>query len=651
MSFARAWWGQLTDLTSQTLRVWWQVLPKILIAWVSGWLVYRVALTLTAPIQETHPWLTVAIFSCGLVTQLAAIIIAIRIAGQPAGLWETLPARAAAIGRDEPLLKVVSLSLLPFVGVYSVFNGINEATYQLFVHGALESSTVLNPQSATTVLDPTTARQRLTIGAVLVASYLLRRGLEAAAERTGRWAFGLGGALVEGFFSVVLIFGGSRMLGDLGIWLRERVFYGWLLEGKDWLLGILASLHIAIPAFLSWLWQAWTLHLWPLITDAMLAPLLWLAVTGLVFGTYTLSAAELWEKGRQGGFAGPWSRRSRRLARLESRGLSASRGSQTVVLEFVEIFVGDLEARVIPFVQSLRHVLRVGLPFMGAFILLYSLVSAMQPLSYLLMRDLIGGNVFAFWFRVQPPLDLLSGMLGEPLRISLLAVAMTLTLSAVQRSDSSPAAAAHQQAQLAVPPPTRGWPSIGQLVSAIALTLACILAAGALTKVSDSPADTDLRWAAPGETVDLLAGQPMRVTGLDSGTWLEIRGTASPGLVTEAIFLGIDVEMTSRARPVGSIRCELRAAGRDGNPLVVESPVDGHFLTPQLGFTERVRVVFERPVDGLAGSRLHCKPMGFYLAYEPEVVFDLGIDEALQTQLASNAAGMVVPDPQFEVAR
>ena len=39
------------------------------------------------------------------------------------------------------------------------------------------------------------------------------------------------------------------------------------------------------------------------------------------------------------------------------------------------------------------------------------------------------------------------------------------------------------------------------------------------------------------------------------------------------------------------------------------------------------------------------------MAYEPEVVFDLGIDEALQTQLASNAAGMVVPDPQFEVAR
>ena len=649
MSFARAWWGQLTDLTSQTLRVWWQVLPKILIAWVSGWLVYRVALTLTAPIQETHPWLTVAIFSCGLVTQLAAIIIAIRIAGQPAGLWETLPARAAAIGRDEPLLKVVSLSLLPFVGVYSVFNGINEATYQLFVHGALESSTVLNPQSATTVLDPTTARQRLTIGAVLVASYLLRRGLEAAAECTGRWAFGLGGALVEGFFSVVLIFGGSRMLGDLGIWLRERVFYGWLLEGKDWLLGILASLHIAIPAFLSWLWQAWTLHLWPLITDAMLAPLLWLAVTGLVFGTYTLSAAELWEKGRQDGFAGPWSRRSRRLARLESRGLSASRGSQTVVLEFVEVFVGDLEARIIPFVQSLRHVLRVGLPFMGAFILLYSLVSAIQPLSYLLMRDLIGGNVFAFWFRTQPPLDLLSGMLGEPLRISLLAVAMTMTLTAAQRSEQSAAAPAHQPPSV-VRSLTDGRPPIGHVVTALGLTLACILLAGALTKASDSPADTDLRWVAPGETVDILAGQPMRVIGLDSGTWLEIRGTAQPGLVTEAIFLGIDIEMTSRARSIGSIRCELQAPGQDGDPVVVESAVDGQFLTPQLGFTERVRLVFERPVDGLAGSRLHCKPMGFYLAYEPEAVFDLGIDEALQTRLASNATGMVVPEPEFEVA-
>ena len=88
MSFARAWWGQLTDLTSQTLRVWWQVLPKILIAWVSGWLVYRVALTLTAPIQETHPWLTVAIFSCGLVTQLAGSRAG---AGWSEGLSRTCP--------------------------------------------------------------------------------------------------------------------------------------------------------------------------------------------------------------------------------------------------------------------------------------------------------------------------------------------------------------------------------------------------------------------------------------------------------------------------------------------------------------------------------------------------------------------------------
>ena len=642
MSFLRAWWSQLTSLISRTLRVWWQVLPKIIIAWVIGWLIYRIALTLTAPIQETHPWLTVVIFSSGLVAQLAAIIVAIRIAGEPAGLWEALPDAAARIGRDEPLVKVVSLALLPFVGVYSVFGGIDEATYQLFIQGALESTTLLNPQSATTVLDPTTARQRWIIAAVLVGSYLMRRGLETAAERTGRWIFGLVGALVEGFFSVVLIFGGSRMLGDLGVWLRDRVFFGWLLDAQDWIVGVLARLHLSIPAFLSALWHAWTQYLWPLINDAMLAPLLWLAATGLVFGTYLLSAAELWETGGERGVHSPLARRSQRLARLESRGLTASQGSRATILELVEIFVGDLEARIIPFVQSLRHVLRVGLPFMGAFILLYSIVSAIQPLLFLGVRGLMGGNVFGFWLRMQPPLGLLSGIIGEPLRISLLAVAMTMTLT--------PNKQRHDQSALAQPAPA-GRRTAGRRLVAFVVTLACILAAGAVTGKSGGGADTDLKVAAPGETIEVLKGQPMRVTGVDSGTRLEISGDEQEGLVTEALFLGVDVEMSSFARPIGGIGCQLHAPGDDGELVLVDSPVQDSFVTPQLGFTERIRIVFERPADGLTGSRLHCEPTGFYLAFEPEVVLDLGIDDGLQAELASKTGPMVVPDPVFEVAR
>lgn len=707
MSFVRQWWGQLTNLTGQTVQVWWQVLPKVLIAWVAGWLVYRVALTSTASIQETHPWLTIVIFSTGLVTQLAALIVAIRIAGRPAGLWETLPPQVARLGRDEPLLKVVSVSLLPFVGVYAVFNGINEATYQLFIQGAINSATVLNPQSATTVLDPTTARQRLIIGAVLVISYIVKRALEMLADKFGRSVLGLAGALVEGFFSVVLIFGGSRMLGDLGDWLRDRVFYGWLMDAWEALSGFLVSLHIPIPQVISWSWQLWTEHLWPLFSDAMLAPLLWLAAAGLVFGTYTLSAAELWDKGQQRGVSGALARRHERLARLQARGLSASRGSRAVVLEFIEIFVGDIEDRFIPIIQSLRHVLRVGLPFTGAFILLYAVVGAVKSIVFYGLQSIIGGNVFQFWLVMQPPLDLISGVIGEPLRISLLAVAMTATLKAnyhhtparpddlgtdesgasVQRvgaevaGENRPGSSVKtlqqqnsgRRWQAAPAPVSPGLPSAVwgtplanqsgpqaptdhehstvQLLVAGGVTLACVLAAGFVTETVIPEQNTDLRYASVGERLQLVPGQTMQVTGLDAGTWLQINGDMEPAMVTEALFVSVQFQMTSDTHAIAGLTCKLYTPGPDGDLLLAESPVEDMFSTPQPGFTTHAQVVFERPADQLVGAELHCTPSAFYLAYEPEAVIELGIDEATQAELASKNGTLQVSDPVTEVTR
>ncbi len=643
----QAWWRHMTTLTRQTLRVWLRVLPKVLIAWVSGWLIYQMALSLTAPIQDDHPWLTIVIFSIGLVCQLAGIIIGIRLAGEPAGLWDRLPAQAARIGRDEPLLKVVSLALLPFVGVYSVFNGINEATYLLYIYGARESSVVFKPQTATTILDPQTAQQRLVIGAVLLGCYLLRRGLEATADRTGRWFFGLLGALVEGFFSVVLIFGGSRMLGDLGDWIRSRAFYGWVMDFGARIADWLASLHLAIPEFIGSSYRFVTGTLWPLVSEAMLAPLLWLAVAGLVFGTYTLSIADLWEEGRDKGISGPLGRINKRISALGQRGQQASAGSRAVTLEFIEAFVGDLEDRIIPFVQSLRHVLRIGWPFVGAYVLLYSVVAAIEPSTYLLAREIIGGNLFHVWFKILPPIEMLGGMLGEPLRVSLLAVAMTLTIAASQHSEAEQDALdSRAPGAIRAQVPAGEGRRIRRALPIAALTLASLLAAGAITKAIDDPGNNDRIPVAPGESGELMKGQFVRVSKLDAGEKLSIYDEPRDSMVTEGSFLLIELEGVSIKHPGHSLQCDLYSPNGKGGWIRSQSPWNDYVTLPQLGFTSRGQIVFERPLDGMAGSELRCTPVSFYLAYEPMLVFDLGIDEAMQADLAARRGILEIPQEQ-----
>lgn len=648
----REWWRHLVTLITQTARVWAFALPKVLIAWVGGWLIYQLSIELVAPIQETHPWPAVILFSLGLVCQLAGIIIAIRVAGEPAGLWDKLPPEAARIGREESLVKVVSVALLPFVGVYAAFGGIQSATYSLFIAGAIRSETILNPQSATTILDPRTAQQRLVIGAILVGCYLLRRGLEATADRTGRAFFGLLGALVEGFFAVVLVFGGSRMLGDLANWLRSRVFYGWLDDLGEAFMAWLASFHIVIPEILRLSWQFFSTQLWPLFSEALLQPLLWLAVAGMVFGTYTLSVAELWEQAdRAGGHFDALRRRSARLHDLQQRGVHASAGSRRLTLEFFEVFVSDLEDRIVPFIQSLRHVLRVGLPFVGAYALIYALVSSITTASFTLVRKIVGGNYYHFWFQVDPAVDLLSGLLGQPLRLCLLAVAMTLTLKVTNQVNETEAALAAPMPGGAVRAPMPRRRLIGFWTPTLVITLASLLVAGGVIRASELGLGLHQTRVPFGQAAEMMAGQPMQVVEVSAGRQLEVNGQQYPGLQTQALFVGVLLEVVSNQRPVHSLTCELYAPDADGGHVKIDPVVDNVKITGELGFTMRGMFVFERPSDGLVGNQLRCRPYTFFISYEPELIFELGIDAARQGELALQTGVLVVPDDVSEVSR
>ena len=645
MQILAAWYAHLSDIGSQTFRVWRRVLPKVLIAWTTGWLVHQLTMIATAPLQANHPWLVVILFSFGLVAYLAGIIIGIRIAGEPAGLWDALPASAARIGRDEPLLRVVSISLLPFVGVYSVFGGINEATYSLFIYGARQVSLA---NTATSILDPQTADQRLQVAAVLVVCYLLRRGLEATADRTGSTTLGLIGALVEGFFSVVLVFSGTRMLGDFVYWLRVREVWGWFNEIGSLIAGWLSAINELIPEVIGAVWRFLSGTLWPLFTDGIMAPLLWLAVAGLVFGTYTLSAAELWEQGAQS--SGRLKLASQRIAAIEDRGRHASASSRKVTLEFVEIFVGDLEDRIIPFIQSLRHVVKVGLPFMAAYVLLYSVAAGLSALVLMATRAIVGGQEFEVWFYLLPFTELAGGVLGEPVRLSLLAVAMTLTLSANRERETDDANIASRAPGLvqAAAPRAQRW---SRQLLAVLVTIACLLASGAINHTTDTGVGEDLKPVAPGQFGELVPGQFIAMTAVRAGHQISIDGLPQWALSTDHTFLAIDLLSESRTGRTHAIKCALFMPPRDGVGEI-SAILESYLVSPKVGFKVAHTVVFERPSDQLAGAKLHCQPVSLYQSYQPVLVFDLGIDAARETELGAQT-GVIefVTRPDDEVLR
>jgi|GEM_PF-1614932 len=653
---AYGWWRYTTVLIGQTWHTWRVAVPQILAAWVGGWLLYQVALVVTGPLQESHPWLSVMIFSSGLVAHLAGIIVGIRVAGEPAGLWERLPPAAARIGRDEPLLRVVSVSLLPFVGVYSVFGGIDSATYDLFIYGALHSSALLDLQAATGILEPDTPQERLVMGGVLIIAFLARRGLETLADRTGRAVFGIVGALVEGFFSVTLVFGGSVIIGDLGDWLRAREFYGWIMTAGAAIMAWLASWHLAVPRIIASAWEFFSGSVWPLVMDGIMAPLLWLAVAGLVFGTYTLSVADLWEQGRERGSAGPQvrvstgplARMNRRITALESRGLHASEGSRAVVLEFFEVFVGDLEDRIVPFVQSLRHVLRVGLPFLGSYVVLYAVAQAIQPATLMLARAVIGGQQFNVWFRIMPPVDLVGGMIGEPVRLCLLAVAMTWTLRAnAERDEDETRIAANSPGAIRAVVPAGGGRRVRRLLPTVVLTAVSLLVSGGISQFTASSSDEDLIPVVSGGVGAIAKGQDVWIAAVHGGRSLVRNGTAQPSMVSSDVFVAIDLQTQSRDRSVNSITCSLWAP--EGGGSAVDAVLNDGVLTPQVGFRTTQTLVFERSADGLAGLHLRCKPRSFYLAYEPVLDFDLGLDEARAAELAAAGGIIQVIDQETEV--
>ncbi len=435
----RQWGGSLRALTGGTLRVWWRLLPKILAIYATGWFGYQISLFAAAFVAPMQAFVALFMVSAGLIALLTATVVCLTVIGRELRL--ELISSEVRVG--QPLFEQLAVTILPFLGIYAVFNTVQKAADRLVLNAIVLNG--LGDDGLLAELNPLHGLNNgLVLLAVVIGAYIVRRGLDIAHDRTGFRVLGLGAAFIEGFFMLLVILSGSRLIAAASTWLSSRQFMAWFEVPARGLRGLGDMLHVDLPGIVldGWTWM--TSVGWPAVVKAVGEPVLWLAVAALIYGTGVLSLAELWRKGKPLRSTVPLSRSMARRNHLAEVRMSGSRGRvRRLGIEMSEAFFGDIDDKYLPTLQSLLLILKSGLAFLGSFIVVYAVVTFLaNAISYALVQ-LIGGQTFEAWVGYDTVVEFIRVAITEPLRLCLLAVTFQLALKHFrgQASDDTVAAA------------------------------------------------------------------------------------------------------------------------------------------------------------------------------------------------------------------
>ena len=427
--------GDVVVLVRDTLTVFVRLFPQIMAVWLLGWLGDALAVRVAAIVGDTSGWAAVVVFSASFLFTLVAIVVILRLCGEELGVRALIPREAdgPTTGADNSLSRLVAVTLLPFLGLYSAFGLVDQqasrlTNEQFFRSGALSGGpTVLSAVRGLAETHP------WGMVALLLGLYVLRRLVDHLHDRTGVGLLGILTAVVESFFILVVIFGGFLLLRGPGRWLADREVAAWLDSLGRTVEAALAALHLRLPELLHRLAGFLAEEVWPTFWTVVSQPIIWLSVAALVYGSQVLSLADLWRRGK------PAAARVVGASRFDRRGdkralrPATPPGVARVGNEVREAFLGDLDDKYLPAFHSIRLVLGAGAGFLGAFVLVYTAVVVAQSSVQQLYLSVLGGHGIDFWYRAGPLLDLVDNLPWEPLRLCLLAVAFRRCLELFQQ--------------------------------------------------------------------------------------------------------------------------------------------------------------------------------------------------------------------------
>lgn len=389
---ARQWWAQLIGIARDTGQVWWAALPRLLMWVLVGDLVLATTLRALVPLAPINLWLVLALFSCGVVVYLACQILALRTVADVAGSWRYLE---SVDDRATSWTRLLGTTLLPFLGIWSSFGGMEERMVEFhsliaLAHGEFVASKFIGLLNINTH-----GRLWLLLG-ILVGAYVVRRALDIAHDTTGIRVLGMLAALVEGFFMLVGFFVIATAIGKVFVWLADTNLAMWW---EDWCEGLQRVIHLNLGFLTDHVLPFWNETLWPNLTAAALEPLLWLGIALLVFGWAMTSGADL----------------------LDRAPLKQS-GTRRLIVEVQEAFFGDVDDRWMPMWNAAKLTFRAGLPLLAAYVVAWALWAVASAWLRTGILTSLGGHDAGWWETVRPMTSTMLDLITEPVRLVLIGV-------------------------------------------------------------------------------------------------------------------------------------------------------------------------------------------------------------------------------------
>ncbi|MBA3021295.1 hypothetical protein [Propionicimonas sp.] len=578
----------LVGETASTLgRLWMPLLGLMLL----GWSANEGSILLAAEIVPLWPWGVVLVLAIGMVAQLATILALLRLVsghlGVPGMLATTSMGPDAEDQRDTGLLQLLTTSLLPFLAIYAAFGFVRDYAARVTIlsgyrRGSPELLGALNPLQS-----PTTMTWMLVI---LVIGYLFKKLIDPWVARSKHpLLLGLVQVVVEASLAFVVLLGGFRIYEAIDLWQSERAFWGWIDQAAQWL-GTL--LPFDLPAAIAMAWAVLVRQVGPFLFDGVGRPLLWLAMAGLVFGPRALSLAELWQLGEPTGEI--TTRRERVLAKLR-QDTERARGVRLIALKTQRFFFGGVDATILGAWQSLRLVLRAGWPFLGAFVIAFTVVDFSAKQLDLWVTRLLGGQPIRFWIGVYPFLDLLHLVVMMGITWVLLAVAYARALSifAASTADVEPVLVTRRPAL------TASLRAVGTKASTVAVITGLVLVAASAvpTKLGDEVKSAQVLTSVGINDQRVLIDKPRVAKSV------QLFGKS---LTTAGVFVVVPAVVHTPG-PVGGLVQAQLISGQN-----TYLPVDSALApTASPGFVVLAEIVFEvDPADVNADARVRFTPYG-----------------------------------------
>lgn len=316
------------------------------------------------------------------------------------------------VERRRTFMITLLASILPFFAIYTAW-GFLQDDVDAYSQRALAIRSGLAFQA---MVDGT---GDLEGGAVVELNFSVMSLSTIVAAFAARWAFKRFGSklpkwttLLAVYFEAVWVFFSLYLISDgfalVRAWVDSRVAMVWLDDIRDWLGQWLVPL--------AWLWDSVGVIVGTL-AGLLVQPLAWLTIAGVIYG----QAIEAEQPGFQKRLA---ENAQKRLKRLPN-----------TVVRWLGELANEFTSRFRPIVNAIVLMWRAGPVLIASYVLLYTIVLALDPsLQWLLSRVIGPQDLNDFWRTYGPALFLIVPLMLEPVRIAVVSGAYDSTLGRLRKN-------------------------------------------------------------------------------------------------------------------------------------------------------------------------------------------------------------------------